>query len=348
MLIRCEQFRPEKNGAMSRVDAVRLAATSVALVQGISLGAAVARAQETLPIAETPPASEARFDLHFQFTSVTQYHPGFSADYSGQNSLIPDPEHATTVTSTLFLGARLWHGAELYVNPEMSGGSGLSSTLGIAGFTNGEATRVGSPEPHIYLARLMLRQTIALGPEMEPVEEDQNQLAGRAAGSAVVADRREIQHHGLLRRQRVFARSADAVLELGGLDRRRVGLCGRHAWLHVGIRARARGSRLDRALWRHRAAKSGQRLAVRHGPSPCLQSRGAIRAPLRARRPKGRRPLHRLLQPRGHGQLPRGDRSGGRAAPGHHDDPARGPGEGRIRDQPRAGHRPRHGPLLPR
>ena len=158
---------------MSRVDALRLAVTSVAVVLGISLGAAVsASAGDASGRAGHSRASPARFDLHFQFTSVTQYHPGFSADYSGQNSLIPDPEHATTVTSTLFLGARLWHGAELYVNPEMSGGSGLSSTLGIAGFTNGEATRVGSPEPHIYLARLMLRQTIALGPEMEPVEED--------------------------------------------------------------------------------------------------------------------------------------------------------------------------------
>jgi high affinity Mn2+ porin len=141
-------------------------------------GAGVARAQEAPLVGEPHPTSEARFDLHFQFTSVTQYHPGFSALYSGQNSLISEAEHATTVTSTLFLGARLWQGAELYVDPELSGGTGLSSTLGIAGFTNGEATRVGTPEPHVYLGRLMLRQTIALGPEMEPVEEDANQLAG--------------------------------------------------------------------------------------------------------------------------------------------------------------------------
>jgi high affinity Mn2+ porin len=155
----------------------RLAVISVGVALGIAIGAGVACAQDAPPLGEPVPTS-ARFDLHFQFTTVTQYHPGFSADYSGKNSLSPDPEHATTVTSTLFLGARLWQGAELYVDPELSGGSGLSSTFGIAGFTNGEATRVGSPEPHVYLGRLMLRQTFALGPEMEPVEEDANQLAG--------------------------------------------------------------------------------------------------------------------------------------------------------------------------
>ena len=65
---------------------------------------------------------------------MTQAHPAFNADYSGKNSLSSDSEHETTVTSTLYLGARLWKGAEMYVNPELSGGSGLSRALGIAGF----------------------------------------------------------------------------------------------------------------------------------------------------------------------------------------------------------------------
>ena len=117
-------------------------------------------------------------DVHFQATTVTQWHPSFEALYSGQNSLSPDAEHDTTVTATLFLGARLWKGAQLYVNPELSGGSGLSHTLGVAGFPNGEAFRVGDAQPRIYLGRLMLRQTLAVGEAREPVEEDANQLAG--------------------------------------------------------------------------------------------------------------------------------------------------------------------------
>jgi len=129
---------------------------------------------------EGPVAAEtdARWDVHFQATTVTQYHPEFKAPYSGKNSLDPDSEHETTITSTLFLGVRLWKGAELYVNPELSGGSGLSHTLGVAGFPNGEAFRVGDAQPRVYLGRLMLRQTLAAGEERERVEEDANQLAG--------------------------------------------------------------------------------------------------------------------------------------------------------------------------
>ena len=127
---------------------------------------------------EVPPAQE-DLQARFQATTVTQAHPSFDAAYSGANSLRPDPEHETTVTTTLFLGARLWSGAELYVNPELSGGSGLSKGFGVAGFPNGEAFRVGNPEPHVFLARLFLRQTLALSGEKQAVESDQNQLGGR-------------------------------------------------------------------------------------------------------------------------------------------------------------------------
>ena len=167
--------------------ATRVGVAAAALV----LAAALARGQEAGTVAanvaqapppdpESPASSppEKRFDVHFQFTSVTQYHPDFPAPYSGQNSMDPDAEHETTVTATLFLGARLWKGAELYVNPEMSGGKGLSSTFGIAGFPNGDAFRVGSPEPHIYIARAMLKQTFPLDGETEPVEDEPNQLGG--------------------------------------------------------------------------------------------------------------------------------------------------------------------------
>ena len=149
----------------------------LAFVLSLSNGLAVA--QETPVAVDAGPPGEPRFDLHFQLTTVTQFHPSFEAPYSGRNSLSPHSEHETTVTSTLFLGARLWKGAELYVNPELSGGSGLSHTLGVAGFPNGEAFRVGDAQPRIYLGRLMLRQTLAVGSETEPVEEDANQLGGK-------------------------------------------------------------------------------------------------------------------------------------------------------------------------
>ncbi len=122
--------------------------------------------------------TESRANVHFQLTTVTQAHPSFGAAYSGRNSLSPESEHQTTVTSTLYLGTRLWKGGEIYVNPEMTGGSGLSKAFGIAGFPNGESFRVESPEPKIFLARALIRQTFAAGSDMEPVEDAPNQLGG--------------------------------------------------------------------------------------------------------------------------------------------------------------------------
>ena len=125
---------------------------------------------------QAPP--DERFSLHFQETTVTQAHPDFHADYSGTNSLQAEGEVATSITSTLFAGARAWPGAELYVNPELSGGRGMSEARGVAGFPNGETFRVGSAEPVIYLGRLFLRQTIELGGARVWEEPDANQLGG--------------------------------------------------------------------------------------------------------------------------------------------------------------------------
>lgn len=128
--------------------------------------------------AQTDSLIKKRFNLHFQQTVITQTKPGFSAKYSGDNSLSTAHETATSLTTTLFGGARLWKGAEAYFNPEMSGGKGFSQTLGLAGFTNGETFRVGSPEPAIYIARAYLVQTFGWGSEVDTLADDQNQLAG--------------------------------------------------------------------------------------------------------------------------------------------------------------------------
>ncbi len=100
--------------------------------------------------------------FHFQQTVVAQGHPTFKARYSNINSLQPQQELKTTMTSTLFLGKRLWKHSSLIFNPEMAGGEGIGEAKGIAGFTNGEAFRVGDPKPAIYVARLMFQQTFNL------------------------------------------------------------------------------------------------------------------------------------------------------------------------------------------
>ena len=119
-----------------------------------------------------------RWNIHFQSTVVSQMHPGFSSSYSGNNSLSSHEEWQNSLTSTLFLGARLWNGAQAYFNPELTGGGGLSHTQGIAGFPNGEIYRVDSPTPKVSLARLYVQQTFGFGQGLEKIEEGPNQLSG--------------------------------------------------------------------------------------------------------------------------------------------------------------------------
>ncbi len=124
------------------------------------------------------PDSSANFnsDFHFQLTTVTQYHPSFSAPYTGANSLQTSEENATTLTSTFFWGVQVGKLFEIYVNPEIAGGAGLSSAKGIAGFTNGEAFRVGNPSPTIYVARAYVRRSFNIGGEEEKFGESANQV----------------------------------------------------------------------------------------------------------------------------------------------------------------------------
>ena len=127
---------------------------------------------------ERPAPAEEWYSLHYQFTGATQYHPSFSAKYSGQNSLSPESESATAFVTTLYADLRTWRGGELLFNPEMSGGRGLSSTLGVAAFPDGIVYRVGDPAPAVYVARLAISQTFNLGGGRVANEGGPNELAG--------------------------------------------------------------------------------------------------------------------------------------------------------------------------
>ncbi|HZZ85505.1 MAG TPA: carbohydrate porin [Anaeromyxobacteraceae bacterium] len=141
---------------------------------------AVPALAQQLPAEPAPGAAgqEERFSLHYQATVATQAHPAFSAAYSGLNSLRPGSESATSIVTDLFAGVRLWRGAELQVQPELAGGRGLSSTLGVAAFPSGEVYRVGDPEPTLVVGKAFLRQTIGLGGGRVRLESGQGQLAG--------------------------------------------------------------------------------------------------------------------------------------------------------------------------
>ena len=132
------------------------------------------------PSLRTPEqAVEDNWNWHVQNTDIVQYHPGFPASYSGPNSLSSANEVKETVSLDLYAGARLWRGAEAHIDGLMWQGFGFSKTLGVEGFPNGEAFRLGTKVPNVNIARLFIRQTIGLGGEQEPVEDDPLHLAGR-------------------------------------------------------------------------------------------------------------------------------------------------------------------------
>jgi len=123
--------------------------------------------------------------VHGQTTLVGQYAAPFRAPYSGQNSLAANAVRETW-DATAFVGLRLWKGAEAWVNPEIDQGYGLSGTLGVAGFTSGEAYKKGADYPYTRLHRAFVRQTIDLGGETQKVDAGINQFAGSQTADRLV------------------------------------------------------------------------------------------------------------------------------------------------------------------
>ena len=122
-----------------------------------------------------PPADDAsdagsfswpdRFWISGQFNSITQYQPAFHADYSGPNSLTPESDLASSRVMTLYTGFRLAPNTDILCDVESAGGTGLSSTLGVAGFPDLDVVRNPSLSQAPYIARVMLHQTIPLSRE---------------------------------------------------------------------------------------------------------------------------------------------------------------------------------------
>lgn len=126
------------------------------------------------------------WQLHGQGTTVTQLHGTFRSPYQGANSLLDQRETATSFTTTLMAGLRLWQGGEFYLDGEGAAGKGVSSVLGMAGAPNGETYRVGDPAFHASVVRAFLRQTWDLGGDTQKVEDDAHQLGGTRASRRIV------------------------------------------------------------------------------------------------------------------------------------------------------------------
>lgn len=160
----------------------RIAAAFAAPLITCVIGQAYAQT-EPAPPAATPATNTAaaaapqpRFALYGQATYIEQETDAFHAPYGGANSLSPSIGRETA-DATLYLGARLWRGAELWINPEADQGSGLDDTVGLAGFSSGEAYKVGRNAPYFRLQRAFIRQTINLGGEIAAADAGPNQFA---------------------------------------------------------------------------------------------------------------------------------------------------------------------------
>ncbi len=108
--------------------------------------------------------------LSAQGNYIFQWHPRFGAKYSGPNSFEHASEQALSAVTTLYTGLELDPTIETIADLESAGGSGLSRTLGLAGFTNVDAVRSPSLGAEPYVARLWFRKVIALGDETIHVE----------------------------------------------------------------------------------------------------------------------------------------------------------------------------------
>jgi high affinity Mn2+ porin len=142
-----------------------------------------AAAAGAMATGEDPPTET--FAVHGQFTYVEQETSGFNSPYTGTNSLTPN-RGAETTDATLYLGARLWRGAEGWINGEIDQGFGLDNTLGVAGFPSGEDYKIGKNQPYLRLPRVFVRQTLNLDDAPQPVDAAANQLGGSRSANRLV------------------------------------------------------------------------------------------------------------------------------------------------------------------
>jgi high affinity Mn2+ porin len=158
------------------------ASASFVTAAALALAAHAAHAAE--PGAATP-AKDEMFAIHAQSTFIWQGDTDFRSPYRGPNSLPPSIGRET-FDATVYLGMRLWRGAEFWIDPEINQGFALGDTEGAAGFVNGEGAKVGRTHPYSKIHRAMLRQTIDLGGESQTVDADLNQFAGTQTANRIV------------------------------------------------------------------------------------------------------------------------------------------------------------------
>ena len=167
-------------------------AVSLALIIALVSWSAARAADDPQPTVAPSPAApaddgtEQQWAIHGQSTYTQQFQPAFRSPYQGAQSLSPSANGHETFDATLFAGFRPWQGAEVWVDPEIDQGFGLSNSFGVAGYLSGEAYKLGESAPYYRMSRAFFRQTIDLAGETQKVDADLNQLRGTQTADRLV------------------------------------------------------------------------------------------------------------------------------------------------------------------
>lgn len=105
-----------------------------------------------------------------QANSILQTQPGFHSPYAGDNSFLPSDHAQISFVGTLFAGYEVTPLTAIVVTGESAAGGGLSTALGIAGFTNLDVVRNPTLGSAPYVGRAFIDQIIPLGGDTIAVE----------------------------------------------------------------------------------------------------------------------------------------------------------------------------------
>jgi len=122
-----------------------------------------------------PHFKDTRFWLSGQANFVFQTHPDFHAPYSGEHSLSPRYEKATSRLLTLYTGLRLNNSTEFVVDIEEAGGAALSQGFGLAGNADLDIVRNPSLSKAPYLGRGEFHKVFALSDDK--IENQRNMFS---------------------------------------------------------------------------------------------------------------------------------------------------------------------------
>lgn len=138
------------------------------------------QSQEGKPLPQISP--EARYDYQGEATFILQHLFKFRSPYEGPNSLRSRDETELSDTYTLYLGARLIRNLEVYINPEIAWGNGISYGTGLAGYPNGDIIGQSTLRPYPYLARYFVRWRVPMPHFFKHAggETSETELTGRA------------------------------------------------------------------------------------------------------------------------------------------------------------------------